>query len=181
MPVIFAIYLLNAPSFIGSLLAKNSSAQLQAIGGKLVDWFGQAGQMSFLTEGLTLDSLVYPLTYFLLVIIFSYVSASVFFSVKDTAESLQKQGAFIPGIRPGVQTESYLKRVVYRLTFFGSLALGLVAILPFIIEFFTRSPQVTIGGTGLLIVVSGALETLRQLESKALMATYDEPADLHSA
>lgn len=178
MPVIFAVALLSAPSLVGSLLQNLWSGRFNSIGTKLVDIFGQAGQTSFLTEGLSLTTLIYPITYFVLVIVFSYVSAALFFSVKDTAESLQKQGAFIPGIRPGKQTEDYFKRVVYRLTFFGSLSLGLIAILPFVVEYFTRTPQVTIGGTGLLIVVSGAIETLRQIESKSLMATYDEPASL---
>lgn len=180
MPVIFAVALLSAPSFIGSLLQNTSSVRWQGIGNNLIQWFGQAGQTSFLTEGLTLQALIYPISYFVLVIIFSYVSAALFFNVKDTAESLQKQGAFIPGVRPGKQTEDYLKRVVYRLTFFGSLALGFIAILPFAVEYFTRTQQVTIGGTGMLIVVSGAIETLRQLESKSLMATYDAPVNLRS-
>lgn len=179
MPVIFAVTILSAPNFIGTLMTSADSETLQSIGSKLVAWFGQNAQFAFITEGLTLNTLIYPISYFILVIAFSYVSATLFFNVKDTAENLQKQGAFIPGIRPGKQTEQFLKSVVYRLTFFGSISLGMIAIMPFVVQYITESPLVTIGGTGLLIVVSGAIETMRQIESKALMATYDEPVNLH--
>lgn len=178
MPVIFAVALLSVPNFVGSLLQNAGSARLQSIGATLISWFGAAGRGGITNEAgqITASSWIYPSVYFVLVIAFSYAAASLYFSVKDTAENLQKQGAFIAGIRPGQQTESYLKKIIYRLTFFGALALGVIAILPFAVEFFTRSPQVTIGGTGLLIVVSGTIEMLRQIESKALMATYDEPS-----
>ncbi len=175
MPVIFAVAVLSVPNFVGGLLVNSSSANLQNIGSKLVEIFGQAAQQGQAsTAGLTATTVIYPVAYFLLVIIFSYASANLYFSVKDTSENLQKQGAFISGIRPGKQTEDYLKRVVYRLTFFGSMALGFIAIMPFIVEYFTGSASVTIGGTGLLIVVSGSIEMLRQIESKALMVTYDD-------
>ncbi|MDR2524117.1 MAG: preprotein translocase subunit SecY, partial [Candidatus Nomurabacteria bacterium] len=91
----------------------------------------------------------------------------------------QKQGGFVEGVRPGKQTEKYLKTTVNRLTLFGSIALGLIAVLPFVFEYGSAALGVSIGklaigGTGLLIVVSVALESLRQLNSRALMVTYDE-------
>ncbi|HET9412403.1 MAG TPA: hypothetical protein VFO38_06230, partial [Candidatus Saccharimonadales bacterium] len=89
-------------------------------------------------------------------------------------------GGFIANIRPGRQTEKYLRRTVTRLTLFGSFALGVIAILPFVTEFIfakfgiTGIQNLAIGGTGLLIVVSVTLETLRQINSRALMVTYDQ-------
>lgn len=181
MPVIFAVAILSVPSFVGGLLQNAGSEGLRAFGATLVEWFNTGQSLSGQTRDLSqfnLQNWLYPILYFVFVIAFSYASASLYFNAKDTAENLQKQGAFIGGIRPGKQTENYLKRIVYRLTFFGSIALGLIAILPFIVEYFTGSPLVTIGGTGLLIVVSGSIEMLRQIESKALMATYDDPVYL---
>jgi preprotein translocase subunit SecY len=181
MPVIFAVALLSVPNFVGSLLQNAGSERLQSIGQTLVLWFGQSGNAGLGQFGAPAATVwIYPLLYFLLVIGFSYGSAGLYFNAKDTAENLQKQGAFVGGIRPGAQTERYLKNIIYRLTFFGSFSLGVIAVLPFIVQHFTGSPQVTIGGTGLLIVVSGSVEMLRQIESKALMATYDEPSDLRA-
>jgi preprotein translocase subunit SecY len=92
---------------------------------------------------------------------------------------LQKQGGFIANVRPGLQTEQYLTRVVNRLTLFGSLALGVIAVLPYVSEFIlakfgVQAQNLAIGGTGLLIMISVALETLRQINSRALMVTYDQ-------
>jgi len=102
------------------------------------------------------------------------------FNSNEIAENLQKQGGFIEGIRPGKQTEDYLTRTVNRLTLFGSLALGTIAVLPFFGQYLMYSfagvtgSNLSIGGTGLLIVVSVALESLRQINSRALMVTYDD-------
>jgi len=91
-----------------------------------------------------------------------------------------KQGGFIEGVRPGNQTEDYLNKIVNRLTLFGSLTLGFIAVLPFIAEYLmyhlagVTGSNLSIGGTGLLIVVSVALESLRQINSRALMVTYDD-------
>jgi preprotein translocase subunit SecY len=124
-------------------------------------------------------SLIYPLAYFVLVILFTYFYTSIVFNANEISENLQKQGGFIEGVRPGKQTENYLKRTVNRLTLFGSIALGVIAVLPFVFEYgfafagFSNM-NLAIGGTGLLIVVSVALESLRQINSRALMVTYDE-------
>ena len=111
---------------------------------------------------------------------FTYFYTGIMFNSKEIAENLQKQGGFVPGIRPGKQTEQYLAKIVNRLTLFGSIALGLLAILPFILDVVmfqiygtTLGSTLTIGGTSLLITVAVAIETLRQVESKALMVTYD--------
>ena len=95
------------------------------------------------------------------------------FNPKDISENLQKQGGFIPGIRPGNQTAEYLKKVVTRITLAGAIGLGIIAVLPFIAQAFTNSQVLTIGGTGLLIVVSVALETLKALEAQAITTSYE--------
>ena len=102
------------------------------------------------------------------------------FNANEIAENLQKQGGFIEGVRPGKQTEAYLSTTVNRLILFGSVVLGLIAVSPFIAEYLLynfagiSNTNLSIGGTGLLIVVSVALETIRQINSRALMVTYDD-------
>ena len=112
-------------------------------------------------------------------IAFTYFYTGIVFNANEIAENLQKQGGFIEGVRPGLQTEKYLGQTVNRLILFGSLALGIIAVLPFIIDYvFARvginAANISIGGTGLLIVVTVGLETLRQVNSRALMVTYDD-------
>src|SRR5581483_11151906 len=116
---------------------------------------------------------VYPLTYFFLVFVFTYFYTSVTFNSKEIAENLQKQGGFIADVRSGKQTEKYLSAIVNRLTLFGALALGLLAVLPIIAQV-KLNQNIAIGGTSVLILVSVSLETLRQVESRALMITYDQ-------
>jgi preprotein translocase subunit SecY len=113
------------------------------------------------------------------VILFTYFYTGIVFNSNEIAENLQKQGGFIEGIRPGKSTEEYLSRTVNRLILFGSLVLGIIAIMPFAAEYLLYnvagvSSKLSIGGTGLLIVVSVALEALRQINSRALMVTYDD-------
>jgi preprotein translocase subunit SecY len=105
--------------------------------------------------------------------VFTFFYTSITFNSKEIAENLQKQGGFIEGIRSGLQTEKYLSKVVNRLTLFGAFALGLLAIVPIIGQVFLSS-NIAIGGTSILILVSVALETLRAVESRALMVTYDQ-------
>ncbi|HIA91764.1 TPA: preprotein translocase subunit SecY [Candidatus Saccharibacteria bacterium] len=177
IPIIFAVAFLSVPPFLGTLLQSASSEWLQNIGTNLQNWFavggGYFGGASTSTDGSS--NVIYPTLYFSLVVLFSYISAGLYFNPKEIAENLQKQGGFVAGIRPGEKTEKYLKGIVNRLTLFGSFALGFIAILPFLAERFTGNQLLTVGGTGLLIVVSVAIESLRQLESKALMITYDAP------
>ena len=116
---------------------------------------------------------VYPLTYFFLVFVFTYFYTSVTFNSKEIAENLQKQGGFIADVRSGKQTEKYLSRIVNRITLFGGIALGLLAVLPIVAQVYVNQ-SIAIGGTSILILVSVSLETLRQIESRALMVTYDQ-------
>ena len=184
IPIIFAVAFLSVPGFVGQLLVNAESANLQNIGQSLVDIFNVNG-ISGSTHGAGVFSgraidYVYPATYFLLVMMFTYFYTGIMFNSKEIAENLQKQGGFVAGIRPGKQTEQYLSKIVNRLTLFGSIALGLLAVMPFLLDVVmfqiygtTLGSTLTIGGTSLLITVAVAIETLRQVESKALMVTYD--------
>ncbi|MGD8373879.1 MAG: preprotein translocase subunit SecY [Candidatus Woesebacteria bacterium] len=176
IPVIFAVAFLALPAFIGQVFLSTDNLQLQSIGTNLTTWFQTPTATTFATGELT--SLIYPAVYFLLVVGFTYFYTSVVFNANDIADGLQKQGGFIANVRPGLQTEKFLSRTVNRLTLFGSLSLGLIAVLPFLCEFIfskfgIQAQNLAIGGTGLLIVVSVSLETLRHINSRALMVTYD--------
>lgn len=171
VPIIFAVAFLSVPSFLGQLLSSNSSARLQELGANLYLWFQPPSAQTFAQEGFI--PYIYPLVYFLLVFVFTFFYTSITFNSKEIAENLQKQGGFIEGVRSGLQTEKYLSKVVNRLTLFGALALGLLAIIPIIGQVFLSS-NIAIGGTSILILVSVALETLRAVESRALMVTYDQ-------
>jgi preprotein translocase subunit SecY len=171
VPIIFAVAFLSVPSFVGQLLASNHSAKLAALGSHLVTWFQTPSASTFATGGW--HAYIYPITYFLLVFMFTYFYTSITFNSKEIAENLQKQGGFIEGVRSGNQTEKYLSNIVNRLTFFGALSLGILAIVPIIAQIFINT-SITIGGTSVLILVSVALQTLRAVESRALMVTYDQ-------
>jgi preprotein translocase subunit SecY len=171
VPIIFAVAFLSVPSFVGQLLSTNASARLQELGANLFQWFQPPSAQTFDVPGFT--PYIYPLVYFLLVFVFTFFYTSITFNSKEIAENLQKQGGFIEGIRSGLQTEKYLGRVVNRLTLFGAFALGVLALIPIVGQVFLSS-NIAIGGTSILILVSVALETLRAVESRALMVTYDQ-------
>ena len=171
VPIIFAVAFLSVPSFAGQLMTGSHSAHLQHIGSDLVSWFQTPSANTFASEGW--KAYIYPVTYFLLVFVFTFFYTSITFNAKEIAENLQKQGGFLEGVRSGQQTEQYLSRIVNRLTLFGAFALGILAILPIIAQVYV-SQNITIGGTSVLILVSVALQTLRAVESRALMVTYDQ-------
>lgn len=178
IPVIFAVAFLSLPQFVGQVMKASGDPNLQTVANNLINWFQAPNAGSF--TGSTAEAFIYPTLYFLLVIAFTYFYTGIVFNANEIAENLQKQGGFIEGVRPGEQTENYLRRTVNRLILFGSIVLGVVAILPFVAEYLTynisgvSNLNISIGGTGLLIVVSVALETLRQINSRALMVTYDD-------
>lgn len=171
IPIIFAVAFLSVPSFVGQLLVNNSSERLRGIGSNLVEWFANPTSQSFAQPGWT--PYIYPIVYFILIVAFTYFYTSITFNAKEISENLQKQGGFIEGVRSGSATEKYLRAVVNRLTLFGSLALAFIAMGPIIGQYFL-STNIAIGGTSVLILVAVALETLRQVESRALMVTYDD-------
>ena len=175
VPVIFAVAFLSLPAFIGQImLSANPDNQVAS---NLVAWFSAPSASNF--NGLTPEWFIYPICYFILVVAFTFFYTSIIFNTKEIAENLQKQGGFIEGVRPGLETEKYFNRTVRRLNLFGALALGLIAMLPYITDYIfivvAGAPiGLSLSGTGLLIVVTVALESLRQLNSRALMVTYDE-------
>lgn len=171
VPIIFAVAFLSVPSFAGQLLSGSHSASLAHLGQNLVTWFQPPSSTTFASEGL--KAYIYPLTYFTLVFVFTFFYTSITFNSKEIAENLHKQGGFIEGVRGGEQTEKYLGRIVNRLTLFGAFSLGLLALMPIIAQIFIAT-SITIGGTSILILVSVALQTLRSIESRALMVTYDQ-------
>ncbi len=171
IPIIFAVAFLSVPSFAGQILTSSDSQNLQQLGTRLVELFQTPTAQTLQQPGLT--PYIYPGVYFALVFIFTFFYTSITFNSKEIAENLQKQGGFIADVRSGSQTEKYLSKVVNRLTLFGALSLGLLALLPIIGQRFLQT-NIAIGGTSILILVSVALETLRAIESRALMVTYDQ-------
>lgn len=171
VPIIFAVAFLSVPSFAGQLLSGNSSPSLAQWGANLSAWFQPPSAQTFATLGW--QAYIYPAVYFVLVFAFTFFYTSITFNSKEISENLHKQGGFIEGVRGGDQTEKYLSKIVNRLTFFGAFSLGLLAVVPIIVQFFTTA-NVTIAGTSILILVSVALQTLRAIESRALMVTYDQ-------
>ncbi len=177
IPVIFAVAFLSLPAFAGQVLKATNNPQYTQMADNLVKWFQAPTAQSFANNDLGV--LIYPAAYFFLVILFTYFYTGIVFNSNEIAENLQKQGGFIEGVRPGLQTEKYLSQTVNRLILFGSIALGLIAVMPFALDYIfvqlgINAANLAIGGTGLLIVVTVGLETLRQINSRALMVTYDD-------
>ena len=183
IPVIFATAFLSLPALIGQVITTVDASN--EAGAWLLQTFSAPSANNFAVmypDGITAQWFVYPAMYFLLVFMFTYFYTSIIFNTKEIADNLQKQGGFIEGVRPGIQTADYLSKVVNRLDLFGALALGLVAMLPFITDYIfivvTGAPiGLSISGTGLLIIVTVALENLRSIDSRALMITYDDFGD----
>lgn len=178
IPVIFAVAFLSLPAFVGQVLSATGNPAYAAIANNLILWFQAPNPGAF--TGTEWQAFIYPSAYFILVIFFTYFYTGIVFNANEIAENLQKQGGFIEGVRPGKTTEKYLSTTVNRLILFGSLVLGLIAVSPFIAEYLlfhlagVSNTNLAIGGTGLLIVVTVALEALRQVNSRALMVTYDD-------
>ncbi len=180
VPVIFATAFLSLPALIGQVITTVNPGN--EIGNTLTTVFSAPSANNFSTlypDGITAQWFIYPAVYFLLVFAFTYFYTSIIFNTKEIADNLQKQGGFIEGVRPGIKTAEYLGKVVNRLDLFGALALGLIAMLPFATDYvfilLTGAPLgLSISGTGLLIVVTVALENLRSVDSRALMITYDD-------
>ena len=183
VPVIFATAFLSLPALVGQVITTIDSGN--EVGAALVTIFSAPSASNFATmypNGITAQWFVYPTLYFILVFAFTYFYTSIIFNTKEIADNLQKQGGFIEDVRPGIATAKYLSKVVNHLDLFGALALGVIAMLPFITDFIfimtTGTPLgLSLSGTGLLIVVTVALENLRSVDSRALMVTYDDYSD----
>ena len=180
IPVIFATAFLSLPALVGQFIT--SANPDSGLGTTLTSVFTAPSAQNFETmypNGITGQWFIYPALYFLLVVMFTYFYTSIIFNTKEIADNLQKQGGFIEGVRPGLTTAKYLDKTVVRLNFFGSLTLGFIAMIPFITDYVFimlvgKPLGLSISGTGLLIVVTVALENLRSIDSRALMVTYDD-------
>jgi len=160
IPIIFAVSLVLMPSMIGQFLSNVPSA-------------GVANFARTISTAFDPQSVTYNVVYFLLVFGFTYFYTAVVFNPEKVAENLQKGGGFIPGIRPGKETEKYLGRVLSRLTIVGGAFLGLIAILPSFFRNAIGSTTLAIGGTSVLILVSVALQLIREMEGELVMERYE--------
>jgi len=159
IPIIFAMSILVIPGFIAKYLESARSVWLANFATSVTNFLA--------------NHLYYGILYFVLVIVFTYFYTSVVFKPEQIAENLQKQSGFIPGIRPGTETKNYLNIIINRITFLGALFLGTIAVLPFIIQSLTNLTTLVLGGTGILIIVSVVIETMRQIQSQITMHTYE--------
>src|SRR3989344_381547 len=159
IPIIFAISILLFPQFfaqISSIFAPDFSLRIQDLVTRFLN-----------------NQLIYGLIYFVLVVVFTYFYTAVSFDPKEIAKNLQQSGGFIPGIRPGEPSGKFLGQISNRITLFGALFLGLIAVFPIFTQSLTGIQTLTIGGTALLIVVSVALETMKQLDSQLVIREYE--------
>ncbi len=134
---------------------------------------GFLGTAASFTSELFQNQLFYGGIYFVMVFAFTYFYTGVVFKPDKIAENLQRQGAFIPGIRPGKETEGYLQQTMGRLVFVGALFLSFIAILPFILQAATGIQSLALGGTSLLIVVSVAIDIAKQINAQVTVHEYD--------
>ena len=159
IPIIFAMTILVIPTILSKYLENVRTA-----------WIAHGAKM---TGEFFSNQLYYGIAYFVLVVLFTYFYTGIVFKPDEIAENLQKQSGYIPGIRPGRETREYLAGVINKITLFGSLFLGIIAVLPYIVQSATHINTIVLGGTGLLIIVSVVVETMRQLDSQIIMHTYD--------
>jgi len=158
IPIIFALSLLLFPGMIANFFAGSSVAVIS----KVATFFTNFVQ----------NQLWYSLSYFFLVVLFTYFYTAVTFDPKSISENIQKQGGYIPGIRPGPMTAQFLNHLLNRVTLVGALFLGLIAVLPNIVQGATGITTFTVGGTSILIVVSVALEIMKQVDAQLSMYEY---------
>uniref|UniRef100_A0A831THF4 Protein translocase subunit SecY n=1 Tax=Thermorudis peleae TaxID=1382356 RepID=A0A831THF4_9BACT len=160
IPLIFAISILVLPGMIANFLTTSERPWLRDLAGGIAAVFNP-------------NSAPYQIAYFVLVVAFTYFYTMILFQQQNIAETLQRQGAFIPGIRPGRNTDQYLTHVLMRITLVGALFLGLVAVLPYIAAKITGVTVLFLSSTSLLIVVGVAIDTMRQLEAQLMMRNYE--------
>jgi preprotein translocase subunit SecY len=160
IPLIFAQSIMIFPGTVSGYFLTNENSIVQNIARGIYDLFNLQ------------TSWFYWTLYFLLVVLFTFFYAVVLFQQQNIHENLQRQGGFIPGIRPGQPTATYLYKVLMRITLFGAAFLGLIAVLPFVVEVLTGTRQITLSATALLIVVGVGLDTMRQLEAQLIMRNY---------
>jgi len=161
MPIIFAVSLASGPSMIAQFTSQMNNSTIQKIS-------------QFILTNLNTSSVLYIIFYFLMVFVFTYFYSSVVFKPEDIADNLRKSGAFIPGIRPGDATKKRLSFLINRVVFIGAFFLASIAVAPSIVQNLTGITSLTIGGTGVLIVISVIIELSRKVENAIQMYNYDE-------
>jgi len=159
IPIIFAVSVVLFPSMIAQFFVNDP---------------GTIGNIARVVSSALSNQLFYGVLYFLMVFGFTYFYTAVIFRPDKMAENLQRQGAFIANVRPGKQTEEYLGKVMNRLVFSGAFFLAAIAVLPLIVQAFTRSQVLAVGGISLLIVVSVGIEMAKQVEAQLTMHQYDK-------
>ncbi len=161
IPIIFAISLLLFPAIIAQFFVNAKTPLVAEWAQKAIDFTNNQG-------------LWYGVAYFVLVVLFTYFYTNIVVNPDDVSQNMQRSGGFIQGIRPGRQTADYLYKVLNRITLPGSLFLGTIAILPFLMQTWTGTQALTFGGTGLLIVVSVVIESIKQVEAQLTMHDYQK-------
>ena len=159
IPIIFAMSIMLFPGMIATFLMRASNVTVASAASSV--------------NALFQNQIFYSSMYFILIVLFTYFYTAVVFDPIKIAENLQKQGGYIPGIRPGKTTADYLYNIMNRITLTGALFLGAIAVLPFIIQGVTGIANLKIGGTSILIVVSVVIETIKQIESQLVMRDYE--------
>lgn len=165
IPIIFAVSLVTFPSIIGQFLAYADSQWVKDIG-------------SWMTSNFTSQSPLYIVVYFLLIVAFTYFYVSITFNTENVAESIQKRGGFVPGLRPGKETAEYLAKVSNRMNLFGGTMIAFIAVLPIILqilfaELSISSVQMIISGAGIIILVGVVLDLIRKINAELLMHHYE--------
>jgi len=159
IPIIFAMSIMLFPGMIAAMLSHSDIAWLANISRSMADLFQ--------------NQVFYGCLYFILVVLFTYFYTAVVFDPQSVATNLQKQGGFIPGIRPGQPTAEFLYNVLNRITLVGAIFLGLIAVLPFIGQAITHITTMVLGGAAILIVVGVVLDTVRQIQAQLSMREYE--------
>lgn len=160
IPIIFATSMLVLPNVASQFLQTAQSESVKVFASSMTRFFS--------------NEVYYAVVFFLLVFLFTFFYTSIIFQPNQIAENIQKQGGFVPGVRPGVQTANYFSNIIYKITFAGAFFLSIVAIFPFAMQSATGIKTLAIGGTGILIIVSVSLEVVRQIKAQLAMRSYDE-------
>jgi preprotein translocase subunit SecY len=158
IPIVFALSILLFPQMIATFLSKTTITLVASGASTLLAWLQ--------------NQLIYGVLYFLLVFVFTYFYTAITFEPHQVAKNLQKNGAFIPGVRPGQTTADYLGNIITRITLVGALFLGALAVLPLILRGITGITAITIGGTALLIVVSVVLDLVKKIDAQTSIREY---------
>jgi preprotein translocase subunit SecY len=161
IPIIFAVSFVLLPSMMGNYFLAANNSTLNEVGRFFATYFNP-------------QNYVYNIIYFVLVVGFTYLYTAIIFNPQKISEDLQKQGGFIPGIRPGKPTAAFLNSIVTRITLAGALFLGIIAVLPNVLGLFTNNQSLIVGGTSIMIVVSVVIETIKILEVQHTTRNYDQ-------